>query len=994
MIKKISRLLLLSLLVGCTVTKEKGEISNTKRLYHNVTSEYNGYFNANELIVKSKANLIEQVPNDYSRLLPIFPYIEAPNASSVYADCDVIVEKMARIVALHGPGYWIDDCYLMVGVAQFLKQDYETAETSLLYFQQEFEQGSQRKSAKISRAQKAKIREVQQKEREKEVKERAKEREQNVKEREKTKKQLQKERKKAIKEKEKAAKKGTSAGAAPRETRRMMEEAERKKQEAKSKEAESKPRQTLDQQIAQKQEEKKEEQKKSEKYEGKFKHRIVYDEGLLWLAKTYVVRKQYLTAQRLLRRLNEDPDLDATTRLMTLKTTAFFHIEQEEYTQAIPFLKEAIALENKKLEKARLSYIVAQLYEKTKRYAEAQQTYAQVIALKPDYDLSFSAKVNAIIAGWKGSEASRAKATEELEKLSKDGKNVDYEDRIYYYIGEIEMQNHQEEKALKSYKRSVKAKSPTPTYRAMSYRKLGDYFYDKEDFLPAKLYYDSTLLLMNELDPEKKILESRRNSIREIANAMQAIQLQDSLIRISQMSPEEQEAIALEIRNKRLQEKLDKEKEAAAKAAKAGMGGGRPQAQAVGFAGGGNNAPAKSEFFAYDEKLVRKGQRDFDNKWGNRALQDDWRRSRRSGAEEKSSEGGVSSLRAMKKSISKAEIEKILEGVPKNEQEMKACLKIIESSSFQLGKLYREKLEDYPKSIAILEELLEKYPETTHELESFFLLYLNYTEIGDYAKANYYKQQIFKKHKNSELAKALSSQISGEKSKEQRAEEDYDALYQAFQKGDHPKALELAKAGEKTYQGLKVQAKFALLGAMSTGNLEGREAYIVELKRVVSQYKGSPEQIKAAEILRLLGQASASTEGKITAVEAADVFKPEDDKFHYAMLIWREGNSSFEQAKNYVSNFNSKYYRLENLKISSITLDINTGTQLILIRTFTNAEKAMKYFNEAQKRIEEYLPNPEQGELFVITQNNYREILKKREADLYRNFFTQHYLNR
>jgi tetratricopeptide (TPR) repeat protein len=993
MIKNISRLLLLGLLVSCTVTKQKGDISNTKRLYHNITSEYNGYFNANELIVKSKANLIEQVPNDYSRLLPIFPYVEAPNASSVYADCDVIVEKMARIVALHGPGYWIDDCYLMVGVAQFLKQDYETAETSLLYFQQEFEQGSQRKSAKISRAQKAKMREVQQKEREKEVKERAKERELNVKEREKTKKQLQKERQKAIKEREKASKRGSSgSGAPPREARKEKEELANKP--AGETPSESKQRKTLDQQIAQKQEEKEKEQKKSEKYEGKFKHRIVYDEGLLWLAKTYVVRKQYLTAQRLLRRLNDDPDLDAATRLMTLKTYAFFHIEQDEYAQAIPFLKEAILLEKKKAEKARLTYITAQLYEKNKRYSDAQFAYLQVAAMKPDYDLFFSAQVNAIIAEWKGSTASINKAIEDLEKLSKDGKNIDYEDRIYFYIGEIEMENLQEGKAVKSYKKSVKVKSPTPTYRAMSYRRLGDYFYEKENFLPAKLYYDSTLLLMNDLDPEKKLLESKRNSIREIANSMQAIQLQDSLIRISKMNPEEQEALALEIRNKRLQEKLEKEKEAAAKVAKAGMGGGRPQAQAVGFAGGGNSAPAKSEFFAYDEKLVRKGQRDFDNKWGNRALQDDWRRSRRSGAEEKSVEGVGGSLRAMKKSISKSEIEKILEGVPRNEQEMKACLKIIESSTFQLGKLYREKLEDYTKSIAILEELLEKHPETTHELESFFLLYLNYTEIGDYAKANYYKQQIFKKHKNSELAKALSSQISGEKSREEKAADDYDVLYQTFQKGDHPKALELAKSGEKTYQGMKVQAKFALLGAMSTGNVEGREAYVTELKRVVSQYKGSPEQIKAAEILRLLGQASSSTDGKISAVEAENIFKPEDDKFHYAMLIWREGNSSFEQAKNTVSNFNSKYYRLENLKISSITLDINSGTQLLLIRTFTNAEKAMKYFNEAQKRISEYIPNPEQGELFVITQNNYREILKKREADLYRNFFTQHYLNR
>src|SRR5690606_24575990 len=147
LILNITLLSLIITLTACTVTKQKSDVSGIKRFYHNLTARYNGYFNANELIVKSENTLNEQVPPDYSKLLPVFPYMEAPNPSAVFADCDLVIEKLSRVVALHGESYWVDDSYLLVGKSQFLKQDYETAEQSLLYFQQEFEKGSQRNSA-------------------------------------------------------------------------------------------------------------------------------------------------------------------------------------------------------------------------------------------------------------------------------------------------------------------------------------------------------------------------------------------------------------------------------------------------------------------------------------------------------------------------------------------------------------------------------------------------------------------------------------------------------------------------------------------------------------------------------------------------------------------------------------------------------------------------------------------------------------------------------
>ncbi len=989
MLKKISTATLIIGLVSiflmvssCTVNKQKGDVGGLKRAYHNITSEYNGYFNANELIIKGKETLTKSVSNDYSEILPIFPYMESTSPSAVYPDMDLVVEKMSRVVSLHDESFWVDDAYLLVGISQFLKQDYETAETSLLYFQQEFEEGSQRKNAKLSRQQKARIREAQSKERVKVAKEKAEERQEIAKEREKTRKQIQKERQKAIKQRQKDAKKGNKV-----KTSVKQDVAPAPKNEI-EKVIDANP-------SADKDSSKKinNEKKPSTKYEGKFKHRIVYDEGLLWLARTYIKRKQPLTAQRLLNRLDGDPDMDTPTKKEIVKTFAYFHIEQNSYFKAIPYLQKAIELEKDKNEKARLTFILAQMYERSNGYGEAKNAYAQVIQLKPDYELMFSAKINEIISGLQSSGYQKDQALASLENLTKDGKNEEYQDRIYYYMGKVELDQNNIPTASNYFKTSVKSPSNSKIYKTLSYNTLGDLAYDSEDFLNAKLYYDTTLLLMKDGDPKKKDLEFKRNQIREIANNLQIIHLQDSLIKISKMSPEEQEAIALEIRNKTIQDKLDQQK-LSEKSARPTSGNTSRTAQGVGFAGGPQvSGSATSSFFAYDDKNLKKGIRDFESKWGSRALQDNWRRSQRSGAEDKGLDGGEISSRQLRKSISKAEVKQILKDVPTTDEQMAACLKKKEDALFMLGQLYRQNMEDVDRSIVTLEELLKDYPNTPHELKALYLLYLNHNEKKNYQKANFYKDEIYKKYKDSDIAIALSEQISGRKTLAERAVEEYDITFKEFTNKNYSTVVEMAKVAEKTYQGTPTQPKFALIGAMSIGNTQGKELYIAELKRVISEYRGTPEQIKAAEILRLLGQ---TAQGAMTSdqPEIDKAFVPEDDKFHSVMVIWKEGSINFEQVKNTISNFNQKYYRLENLKTSSITLDINLNTQLILIRTFSDAEKALRYFKETQTREAEFVGKTQQGEVFIITQNNYREVLKRREVDTYRGFFTNHYLNR
>ena len=52
----------------------------------------------------------------------------------------------------------------------------------------------------------------------------------------------------------------------------------------------------------------------------------------------------------------------------------------------------------------------------------------------------------------------------------------------------------------------------------------------------------------------------------------------------------------------------------------------------------------------------------------------------------------------------------------------------------------------------------------------------------------------------------------------------------------------------------KLQAKFALLDAMTQGHIDGKEAYIKLLREVVAKFPRTEEEKRAKEILRLLGE--------------------------------------------------------------------------------------------------------------------------------------------
>ena len=190
---------LITLFLSCSTTKKRGDLTNFGKLYHNTTSQYNGYFNATELMKESLLILEEGNEDNYDDLLNVYAF-QSDNPEAVYSQLDKAIEKVSTVVTLHRQSKWVDDCYLLLGKAQFYKQDYESAEETFRFFQEEFNaynaypdkslgkakpttKQEKKREQEIKRAEREEEKEVQKEEREEKIKKERKRKRQEKKER-------------------------------------------------------------------------------------------------------------------------------------------------------------------------------------------------------------------------------------------------------------------------------------------------------------------------------------------------------------------------------------------------------------------------------------------------------------------------------------------------------------------------------------------------------------------------------------------------------------------------------------------------------------------------------------------------------------------------------------------------------------------------------------------------------------------------------------------
>ena len=131
----------LLLLSGCSTKKN----TLTRRMYHNLTSHYNIYFNGELALKDGEKQLRTQVKDDFSKVLRVYNYGTQQNGMAMNSVMDRALEKTAICVQRHSMKFgsrervrYIDDAYLVMGKAHFFKHDYIPAKRTFDFVATEY----------------------------------------------------------------------------------------------------------------------------------------------------------------------------------------------------------------------------------------------------------------------------------------------------------------------------------------------------------------------------------------------------------------------------------------------------------------------------------------------------------------------------------------------------------------------------------------------------------------------------------------------------------------------------------------------------------------------------------------------------------------------------------------------------------------------------------------------------------------------------------------
>ena len=713
------------------------------------------------------------------------------------------------------------------------------------------------------------------------------------------------------------------------------------------------------------------------------KHRPVHDDAILWLARTYIEQKKFDEANSLITRLNNDKTLPKVIRRQLPVTTAHLQLAQENYTGAMTALEESIKKTKGKKRRARQTYILAQLQQKAQNYAAATELFKKVLKSHANYDMDFNSMLNIANNGWASGTTSTKDALAMLKKMLNDRKNEEFRDQIYFSMAKVSLkQNDNQTEAIEYLKNSLLANKANPAQKAEAYLMLADIYWTKDDFIHAKAYYDSTAQTLAKTDARYDIAAYRNENLTSIAQNLLVLGEQDSLLRVASMGDAERKKLAKTILKQRKAERRQKLIEEQVK----GM-----NEQAESDAGAPPVATAPSgtgNWWAYNAELRKKGAKDFEKRWGKRKLQDDWRHNTREA-------DAVTSTNAVANVEEEAtDTDEIFKNLPTTPEQKAAANKLIEEALYSLGTDFRIKLNMPKKSIQSHEDLLKRKADTEHEKDVYYTLYLNHTDERNAPRADYYKNLLLTKFAGSNYAKIVSNPDFRAEQERQKMALDtyYNTAFGLYDNGKYEQAYKKAIVADSIFGSTnKLNAKFALLAALCSGSVNGKEAYITALKSVQTKFPNTPEQLKAGELLVLLSGEEKGNPNQIKLTNDATTgdFSTNLAMEHYVLILLKEKDLPMNSMKNNVSDFNTSFFGLKNLKVSTIALDAET--QLIVVRRFEKMDDAANYLTVAKQKTEELLGDKYNHDIVSISKENYATLLQKRNFASYVEFFQKNY---
>ena len=703
----------------------------------------------------------------------------------------------------------------------------------------------------------------------------------------------------------------------------------------------------------------------------------IYGRARAWLAKSYIEQDWLYDAEDVIRNMQRD-SIHWRAQKEWDFTYADYYIHTGDYDKAIPYLKKSIDHEMRKKQKARLCFLLGQLYAATGKNAEAYKAFKSVVRKNPPYELEFNAR----IAMTEVMGASQAKKmVGKLKRMAASDKNKDYLDQVYYAIGNIYLAQKDTMKAISNYEKGNKKATRSGIEKGVLLLKLGDLYWQQEKFSDAQRCYGEAIGLLDKDRKDYEQLSARSKVLDELVPYTDAIHLQDSLQALAKMSEKDRNAaidrvIAELIRQEKEQKRLEDEKNAQQTMQRNGAMGNRNNTNRNNTAQTQQNNRQNAVWYFYNAMAVQQGKQAFEKLWGKRENTDNWQRVNKTVVGNLNGDADIELTEEQKDSIAKAELaqdsleqlkdsaqndphkrEYYLAQIPFTEDQVATSNLAIMDGLYNSGVIFKDKLDNLDLSKKQFTRLETQYPDFEQKADMYYHLFLLYSRLGQHDVAAGYVEKLKAEYPENQWTILLTDPYFKENAQFGVHIEDslYAATYEAFKADRLSEAKANAQISATRFPLGENRDKFLFIGGLAKLNDGDSKGCVDDMKAVVEKFPQSKLAEMAGMIVNGVNAGKPLHGARFdlgdvwtrrTAVLAdsdsinAKTFDAERNTEFVFMLAYVPDSVDENKLLYQMAKVNFTHYVVRNFDLA---IEDANGLRRMVVRGFRNYDEALQY---------------------------------------------------
>lgn len=737
----------------------------------------------------------------------------------------------------------------------------------------------------------------------------------------------------------------------------------------------------------------------------------VVTEAKLWQARAYLADDWTYEADMIISRIKPEQLVTKTLRRLYAFDYADLYIRTGRYAEAVPHLQTLISLSDAH-QRMRLNYLLGQILTRLDRREEAYKAFGRAgRSASADYAMQFNSRIRQSEVYQGDNIAPEVKA---LQRMVRYDRNAEYLDQVYYAIGNLYLSRRDTTEAIANYRLAVSKSTRSGYDKALANLALGNLYFDLHRYDLAQPCIAEAVPQLPEDFPGLDSIRMRSDVLDELSTYAQNVHLQDSLLALAALSPEEQRAVCERMAREYADRQKEEEQRIQREAQRAEQEANQPVVAPDDNVANIQRINTDDSWYFYNPTSVVQGKKQFQRLWGARRNEDNWRRRNKSDfsmsdfdrpdgadSDENPDDAGTNpgasapddeGAEQLPVTDDPTNAEYYLKDIPQTDLEKAQAADIVQEGLYNMGLILKDKLGDSHAAMEEFDDLMKRFPDNIYRLDVYYNIYLMMVHDGDMAAAERYRQRILAEFPESQLGQAMRNPdyLENLKAMDARQEQLYEQTWQAYLDNRNGEVQEACRTMQRDFPLSKIMPKFMFLDALTYVTENKPEEFTARLRELLEKYPDTDLTPMASAYLkgmasgRKLHQAATNVRGMLwntrlistgdtTTVDldaplkvTLDPSAPQLMVYLYPLDRVNPAALLYEVARFNFSTFAVRDYDLEQMTFGPLGVTIVKG--------FANARDLERY-RAAMERSRFRLPQSVRP--VVISEANFDTLLKE-----------------